>query len=107
MVRSIDENDFDRRFPKGFGRSQAPKTATDDHYSRCLRLLPIRTIDRIEIGIVHPLFSQAFEPRNFSESWQRRQTWNCEIIDFPNVLSVSKKRAHQILDKYNNRQICR
>jgi hypothetical protein len=59
MVRSIDENDFDRRFPKGFGHSQAPKTAADDHHTRPFRLLPIRTIDRIEIRIVHSLFSQA------------------------------------------------
>jgi hypothetical protein len=59
MVRSIDENDFDRRFPKGFGRSQTTETATDDHHSRRLRRLLIRTIDRIEIRIVHPLFSQA------------------------------------------------
>jgi hypothetical protein len=59
MVRSIDENDFDRRFPKGFGHSQAPKTATDDHHSRRFRPLPIRTIDRIEISIVHSSLSQA------------------------------------------------
>src|SRR5690242_3996922 len=56
MVRPINENDFDRRFPKGFGRSQTTKTAADDHYSRCLRRLLIRTIDRIEISIVHLLF---------------------------------------------------
>jgi hypothetical protein len=59
MVRSVNENDFDRRFAKGFGRSQTTKTAADDHYPRCLRRLLIRTIDRIEIRIVHPLFSQA------------------------------------------------
>jgi hypothetical protein len=56
VVRPINENDFDRRFPKGFGRSQTTKTAADDHYPRCPRRLLIRTIDRIEIGIVHPLF---------------------------------------------------
>jgi hypothetical protein len=69
MVRPVNENDFDRRFPKGFGRSQTTKTATDDHHSRCLRLLLIRTIDRIEISIVHSSVSQAFEVRNFRESW--------------------------------------
>src|SRR6266478_4415433 len=56
MVRPIYENDFDRRFPERFGRSQTTKTAADDHYPRCLRRLLIRTIDRIEINIVHPLF---------------------------------------------------
>src|SRR5437868_8920202 len=74
MVRSVNENDFDRRFPKGFGRSQTTKTAANDHYPRRLRRLLIRTIDRIEISIVHPLFSQAFEPRNFRESWFFSQT---------------------------------
>jgi hypothetical protein len=59
MVRSIDENDFDRRFPKRFGRSQTTEAAANDHYARPFRLLPIRTIDRIEIRIVHSLFSQA------------------------------------------------
>jgi hypothetical protein len=34
MVRPIDENDFDRRFPKGFGRSQTTKTAADDDHPR-------------------------------------------------------------------------
>jgi hypothetical protein len=68
MVRSIDENDFDRRFPKGFGRSQTTKTAANDHHPRPFRLLPIRTIDRIEIRIVHSSVSQAFEVRNFRES---------------------------------------
>ena len=34
MVRSINENGFDRRFPKGFGRSQTTKTAADDDYPR-------------------------------------------------------------------------
>src|SRR5882724_2479786 len=58
MVRSVNENDFDRRFAKGFGRSQTTKTAADDHYARCLRPLPIRTVDRIEISIVHPSLSQ-------------------------------------------------
>src|SRR4029077_8756757 len=59
MVRPVNENDVDRPLPKGFGRSQTTKTAADDHYPRCLRRLPIRTIDRIEISIVHPFFSQA------------------------------------------------
>jgi hypothetical protein len=59
MVRSVNENDFDRRFPKGFGRGQTTKTATDDHHPRPFGLLAIRTIDRIEIRIVHSLFSQA------------------------------------------------
>jgi hypothetical protein len=59
MVRSVNENDFDRHFPKGFGRSQTTKTTADDHYTRCLRRLPIRTIDRIEISAVHPSLSQA------------------------------------------------
>jgi hypothetical protein len=56
MVRSVNENDFDRRFAKRFGRSQTTKTAANDHYPRCLRLPLIRTIDRIEISIVHPIF---------------------------------------------------
>ena len=68
MVRSVNENDFDRRFPKGFGRSQTTKTAADDHYPRRLRRLLIRTIDRIEIRIVHPSLSQATKARNFRES---------------------------------------
>src|SRR5947209_17537160 len=34
MVCPINENDFDRRFPKGFGRSQTTKTAADDDYPR-------------------------------------------------------------------------
>src|SRR4029077_12214820 len=68
MVRSIDKNDFDRRFPKRFGRSQTTKTAADDHHPRCLRRLHIRTIDRIEISIVHPSLSQASGGRNFRES---------------------------------------
>jgi hypothetical protein len=34
MVRPINENDFDRRFPKGFGRSQTTKTAANDDYPR-------------------------------------------------------------------------
>jgi hypothetical protein len=68
MVRPVNENDFDRRFAKSFGRSQTTKTAANDHYPRPFRLLPIRTIDRIEIRIVHSLFSQAFELRNFRES---------------------------------------
>src|SRR5437016_4488339 len=74
MVRSVNENDFDRRFPKGFGRSQTTKTATDDHHSRRLRFPLIRTIDKIEISIVHPSLSQAFESRNFRESWFFSQT---------------------------------
>src|SRR5437016_9343 len=69
MVCPINENDFDRRFPKGFGRSQTTKTAADDHHSRRVRRPLMRIIDRIEIRIVHPLFSQAFEPRNFREFW--------------------------------------
>jgi hypothetical protein len=32
MVRSIDKNDFGRRFPKRFGRSQTTKTAANDDY---------------------------------------------------------------------------
>jgi hypothetical protein len=59
MVRSVDENDFDRRFSKGFGRSQTTETASNDHYPRPFRFLPIRSIDRIEISIVHPSLSQA------------------------------------------------
>jgi hypothetical protein len=69
MVRPVNEKDFDRRFPKGFGGSQTTKTAADDHYARCLRRLLIRTIDRIEISIVHAFLSQAFDTRNFRESW--------------------------------------
>jgi hypothetical protein len=61
MVRPVNENYFDRRFPKRFGRSQTAKTAADNHYPRYRRRLLIRTIDRIEISIVHPSLSQAFE----------------------------------------------
>jgi len=53
---------------KGFGRSQAPKTAADDHYPWCLRRLLIGTIDRIAISFVHPFLSQAFESRNFTKT---------------------------------------
>jgi hypothetical protein len=59
MVRPVDENDFDRRFPKGFGRSQTTKTAADDYYARCVGVPLIRTINRIKISIVHPSLSQA------------------------------------------------
>jgi hypothetical protein len=69
MVRSINENDFDRRFAKSFSRSQTTKTAADDHHPGRFRSLLIRTIDRIEISIVHSSVSQAFEVRNFRESW--------------------------------------
>src|SRR6266568_8543714 len=69
MVCPINKNDLDRRFAKGFCRSQTTKTAADDHYARRLRPRLIRAISRIEIRIVHPLFSQAFEPRNFREFW--------------------------------------
>src|SRR3954447_18908496 len=62
MVRSVNENDFDRRFPKGFGRSQTTKTAADDHYPRCLRDLLIRAIDRIEISIVHHPYLKLLRP---------------------------------------------
>jgi hypothetical protein len=61
MVRSIDQNDFDRRFAKRFGRSQPTKPAANDYYPRCLRRLLTRAIDRIEITIVHPSLSQAFK----------------------------------------------
>src|SRR5439155_20732328 len=74
MVRPVNENHFDRRFPKGFGRSQTTETAADDHYSRRLRRLLIRTIDRIEISIVHQSLSQASETRNLRESWFFSQT---------------------------------
>src|SRR4051794_2690518 len=69
MVRSVNKNDFDRRFSKSLCRSQTTETAADDHYPRCLRLLLIRAIDRIEISIVHLSLSQAFEVRNLRESW--------------------------------------
>src|SRR5438445_4203156 len=74
MVRSVDENDFDRRFPKIFGRSQTTKTAANDHHARRLRLPRIRAIDRIDISIVHPSLSQASGDRNFRESWLFSQT---------------------------------
>src|SRR6266568_3234333 len=69
MVRSIDENDFYRRFPKDFGRSQTTKTAANDHHSRCLCRPLIRIIDRIEISICHISLSQASKTGNFRESW--------------------------------------
>jgi hypothetical protein len=62
MVRSVNEDDFDWRFAKGFGRSQTTKTAADDHHARRLWPRLIRAISRIEIRIVHPSLSQAFEP---------------------------------------------
>src|SRR5205807_5048274 len=74
MVRSVNKNDFDRRFPKRFGRSQTTKTAADDHHPRRFRRPLIRTIDRIEISIVHPSISQASKARNFRESWFFLQT---------------------------------
>src|SRR4051794_9532347 len=74
MVRSVNENDFDRRFAKGFGRSQTTKTAADDHYARRLRFPLIRAIDRIEISFVHQSLSQASEARNLRESWFFSQT---------------------------------
>src|SRR5713101_3242515 len=74
MVGPVDQDDFGRRVPKGFGRSQTTKTAADDHYPRCLRRLLNRTIDRIEISIVHPSLSQASKARNFRESWFFSQT---------------------------------
>src|SRR5437764_15436023 len=68
MVRSVNENVLDRRFAKGFGRSQTTKTAADDHYPQCLRRLLIRTIDRIQVSIVHLFIPQAFDSRHFRES---------------------------------------
>jgi hypothetical protein len=41
MVRPIDQNDFDRRFPEGFGRSQTTKAAADDHYPRRMWVLSV------------------------------------------------------------------
>jgi len=38
MVRSVNENDFDRRFPKGLGRSQTTKTAANDDNPRPVRV---------------------------------------------------------------------
>src|SRR5437762_14369917 len=77
MVRPIDENDFDRRFPKGFGRSQTTKTAADDHDPRCLRPLLIRAIDRIEISFVHPFLLKLLRPE-ISENlgFSRRPRWS-------------------------------
>src|SRR6266516_6120808 len=34
MVHSVNENDFDRRFPKGFGRSQTTDASPNNHHSR-------------------------------------------------------------------------
>src|SRR5436190_21900006 len=56
MVCPINKNDLGRRFAKRFSRSQTTKTAAHDYYARCLRRLLIRTIDRIEISIVHHPF---------------------------------------------------
>src|SRR6266496_5971379 len=69
MVCPVNKNDMDRRLAKGFCRSQTAKTAANDYYARRLRPRLIRAISRIEIRIVHPLFSQAFELRNFREFW--------------------------------------
>src|SRR5437867_3629780 len=57
MVCPINQNDLDRRFAKGFGRSQTAEAAADDHYARRLRFPLIRAIDRIEISIVHQSLS--------------------------------------------------
>jgi hypothetical protein len=78
MVRPINENDFDRRFAKGFGRSQTTKTAANNHHSRRLRLPALGAIDRIEISIVHSFLSQAFESRNF-----RKTAVSCRLVGKP------------------------
>src|SRR2546421_9016288 len=62
MVRPVDENDFGRRFAKGFGRSQTTETAANDHYPRCLRRPLVRAIARIQIGLVHPSFLKLPRP---------------------------------------------
>jgi hypothetical protein len=62
MVGPVDENDFDRRFPKSLGRSQTTKSAADDYDAWRFRRLRIRTIERIEIGIVHPSFLKLPRP---------------------------------------------
>src|SRR5712691_9504354 len=49
MVCPVNKNDFDRRFAKGFGRSQTTEPAADDHHAWRFRSLLIRTIDGIEI----------------------------------------------------------
>src|SRR5438874_12381460 len=74
MVRSIDENDLDQRVPKGFGRSQTAEASPNNHHARRVRRPLIRTIDRIEISIVHLSVSQASETGNFRESWFFSQT---------------------------------
>src|SRR5205823_13348916 len=68
MVCPINQNDLCRRFSKSFCRSQTAEASPDNHHSRRLRLPLIRTIDRIEISIVHLSVSQAFEVWNLRES---------------------------------------
>src|SRR4051812_12760398 len=68
MVRPVNENDFDRRFPKDLRRRQTAEAPANNHDPRRLRVPPVRTIDRIETSSVHPSLSQASEARNFRES---------------------------------------
>jgi len=53
MVRSVNENDFDRRFPKGFGRSQTTKTSAYDHHLWRAQALRIRVPSRDVIIVAH------------------------------------------------------
>jgi hypothetical protein len=53
MVRPIDKNDFDRRFPKGFCRSQPAEAPADNHYARDVRIPGVGFIYRDDIGVPH------------------------------------------------------
>src|SRR5262249_52660605 len=53
MICPINENDLNRRFAKGLGRGQPAKSAADDHYAGGVRFMPVGTIGRIKVSIVH------------------------------------------------------
>src|SRR5438045_9571113 len=91
MVRPINENDFDRRFSKSVCRSQTTETSSDNHHAWRLRRPLIRTIDRIEISIVHPSVSQAFEVRNFRES---TESWIAAGADGDDQISPANGCSH-------------
>src|SRR6266478_8246067 len=103
MVRPVNENDFDRRFAKGFGRSQTTKTTADDHYPRCLRSLLIRPIDRIEIGIVHQSFLKLLRAE-ISENLQ----FTCRPLTQAFVFFIAVDWAQlTIFDPFENSRILR
>jgi hypothetical protein len=55
MVRPINEDDFDRRLPKGFCRSQAAEAPANNHHPRYVRVPGVSFIYRDSIGVRHCL----------------------------------------------------